>query len=172
MSISIHVTNTVVDDGYIYEKPGKRGAMLPAPLYSVQITSDQIEHSFLVTRDTVRSLERAPAVQYGVAGECPPNKTDEPYHARIRTDGPRGFRLELFEPSLCIDRSPNLLRGIGPDERTSIQIHIGPGHSDGCFLLTDDEAGRDAFATALRSLMPEGTLPEILVTVSDRHTKS
>lgn len=57
--------------------------------------------------------------------------------------------------------------------RGNIQIHIGPGCSQGCMLLTGGRRGRDAFETAVTGLLAEdqrnGHGNNINVNVEDRN---
>lgn len=141
MPIKITITNQIVGNGVICAQKGKPETATPVPLYKMVIENNEnVVAELPVTRDTSKNEQ------------CPPNKPGVPYQARIRTDGERGFRLELYEEALCKDRSPNLLQGTGKTSRTSIQIHIGPAYSEGCICLTDGEKGRDSLEKIIRTL--------------------
>lgn len=157
MAISIRITADVIGESILYSKENKEGAKHAVPLYRLTLSNKTgTKREFGVTRDTIRTIGKAEQDErYALFGECPPNKKDVPYEAAIRRDGERGFRLQLFESGIEQKNEQYLLQGIGPIKRQYIQIHIGPSHSRGCFLLTDDFSGRQAFQEAVEELMEE-----------------
>jgi hypothetical protein len=128
--ISIYITN---------EKIGKE----KIPLYKMLVLNESGSMAeFAVTRNAVTK-------------EAPGNKSGKPYFGHIREDGEKGFRIELYEPGIGKKGNKYSLKGVGKTIRTNIQIHIGPGRSEGCFLLTNGVKGRNKFEKAVRSLIKE-----------------
>jgi len=169
MSIDITIEGKSIGTGQIFTDI-ERAHKVDVSGYQMIVRSKGFDDAvFTITRDTAHSLAH-PEHRYKTNGECPPSKDGEPYHARIRTDGPRGYRLELYEPSLCIDRSPNLLQGTGQVPRTSIQIHKGPGYTQGCFSIMPDKAEHERFCSVLHAMM-EGSDASITVTVKPREVE-
>jgi hypothetical protein len=133
VAISIYITN---------QKAGE-SRLQKIPVYKMLVLNESGSTAeFPVTRDAV--TKKAPA-----------NKPGKPYSGRIREDGPKGFRIELYEPGVGKKGSRYSLRGIGKIIRTNIQIHIGPGRSEGCVLLTGGVKGRDKFEKTVKSLIKE-----------------
>lgn len=130
MAILIYITG---------EKAGK-GKIQPYKMLIFNESGSMAE--FAVTRDAVTE-------------EAPANKPGKPYFGHIRKDGPNGFRIELYEPGIGKKGNRYSLRGIGKTIRTNIQIHIGPGRSEGCFLLAGGVEGRNKFEKAVKSLISE-----------------
>jgi len=159
MAISIYITNKIVGKSILYSKINKGGNEVPVALYEMLITNKSgTAKKSKVTRDSLKSVfSRNTKDRYEVNGECPPNKTSAPYEGKIRFDGGKGFRIELYENGIDGNKknSHYLLRGIGKVKRTHIQIHIGPGHSEGCLLLADNERGRDKFQKVIEELINE-----------------
>ena len=157
MAISIRITGDIVGEGVLYSGDNKTGKRHAVPLYRMILSNKAgTERELGVTRDTLVTVgKKQLRDKYGLFGECPPNKNDVPYEAFIRTDGERGFRLQLYESAVSQPDERYLLQGVGNIKRQYIQIHIGPGQSRGCFLLTDDEAGRGLFQSTLEELIEE-----------------
>ena len=125
---------------YITDKAVKRGK---TPLYKMFLFNESGSMAeFPVTRDAVTE-------------EAPANRPGKPYSGHIREDGPKGFRIELYEPGIGKKGNKYSIKGIGKTVRTNIQIHIGPGRSEGCFLLTGGAKGRDEFKKAVKGLIIE-----------------
>jgi hypothetical protein len=97
---------------------------------------------------------------YGHRGECPPSG-DIPYQGFVRTDGPVGFRIQLYEAG-C-DTADTLI-GQGSTLRKNIQIHFGAAATYGCFMV----AGRRAhyhsrFKRPIRAMLARDSTIEVVV---------
>jgi hypothetical protein len=169
MAITVRITNEQAGSSYLYERPEQKGARKKAPTYRVFVSNSLgQEAEFLVTRDTVVNMFGAQRdFKYGTNDECPPNKKSKPYHGHIRTDGTKGFRIELYEPGIGLRGNNFQLKGTGKVIRENIQIHIGPGQSLGCFLLTSGTKGREQFKKIITK-MSKGKEPEFRIYVQKR----
>jgi hypothetical protein len=101
---------------------------------------------FVVSRDTnVTGKAKDTRGRYGRGEETPPGV----YQGHVRTDGNKGFRIELTQPGR---KTGEILT---PDGylKTFSQIHIGPGCSEGCMLLTKGTPGRAAFERSIDALL-------------------
>jgi hypothetical protein len=128
---------------YITGKKAGEGSLQKNPLYEMLVFNEFGSMAeFVVTRDSV--TKKAPA-----------NKPGKPYFGHIREDGLKGFRIELYEPGIGKRSNKYSLKGVGREIRTNIQIHIGPGRSEGCFLLTGGIRGKNKFKRAIKSLISE-----------------
>ena len=108
------------------------------PLYKMTIENESGSTAYMpVTRDAI-------------AGKGPFN-VDGVFMGSPRYDGGRGFRIELLDP---VTKSPAIKDENGV-VRTNIQIHIGPGCSEGCSLLQDFKAGRDFFEGIVKDFLLE-----------------
>ena len=157
MAISILITNRKIGKSRLYSEPNQKGKKMVVPAYQTLLANESgSAEEFRVTRDTIVTVFGVKTTgKYGENDEAPPNRSDAPYRARIRTDGRKGFRLELYEFGIGKRQNRSSLRGIGKFIRTHIQIHLGPARSGGCFLLTDRKAGRDRFRRAVHRLIRE-----------------
>ncbi|HNY42358.1 MAG TPA: RHS repeat-associated core domain-containing protein, partial [Bryobacteraceae bacterium] len=101
-----------------------------------------------VTRDTNRNGATSETRgNYGRDSEAPPGT----YSGAVRTDVPMGFRVELSnaeQPGSGVITGPN-------GNRDNIQIHLGPGCSEGCMLLTGGQQGRTEFQGQVEGLLAE-----------------
>ena len=119
------------------------------PTYKIIVSNDSgSSFTSQATRDTNRAGDVAQTRgNYGSDNEGPPGV----YSGSERNDGSRGFRIELSDSD-----NPGTGKISGPDgERTNIQIHVGPGCSEGCMLLPGGRAGRDSFQTSFAALQTE-----------------
>lgn len=157
MAISIVITKEIIGESVLYSKEDQLGDRYRVPLYKMTLANESgTVKETGVTRDSIRTITtKRPRSRYGVQGECPPNRDGAPYDAFVRDDGKKGFRLQLFEETILQDEQKYLVRGMGKTKRQYIQIHIGPGYSEGCFLLTDDIQGRNIFQETVESLLRE-----------------
>lgn len=163
--INIAISNEVVGMGKLYAERGKQGLEAEVPLYRMTISGPEGQiRELAVTRDTSRIF----------GGECGSEAPAslEAFAGRIREDGELGFRVELFEPKLVKEFGPSALKGTGDAVRTHIQIHQGPGRSEGCFLLQGDEAGREEFKKVITEFREaeevKGVKSEIRIEVQER----
>ncbi len=157
MAISIIITNQKIGKSHIYSELNHQGKREIVPTYRMIIFNESgTVQEFAVTRDTVVTAfgQKSPS-KYGKDNECPPNKIKKPYLGHIRTDGEKGFRIELYEPGIGKKGNRNRLKGTGKNIRRYIQIHLGPGKSEGCFLLKDWLKGRDNFKKTIVRLLRE-----------------
>lgn len=157
MAIQILITNKKVGKSWIYSQLNQQGRKKSVPTYRLLVLNESGNIAeFAVTRDGAADLfGSGSAGRYGLHGEVPPNKLSRPYRAHIREDGRRGFRLELYEKGIGAKGNHYALKGMGKVIRTNIQIHLGPGLSQGCFLLTGGRKKRNDFAKTIRSFIRE-----------------
>ena len=174
--IRITVTNVPVGKSYVNrftqrEIQASRGALQQVretvPTYRIVVTNDSgSSFASQATRDTNRAGDIAQTRgSYGPNQEAPPGA----YSGAVRTDGAKGFRIELSD----VDK-PGTGTVTGPaGERGNIQIHIGAGCSEGCMLLPGGAAARDSFQTAFESVQDEdrrnGNGTAVKVIVIDRN---
>lgn len=154
MAVTIRVTNKKAGTSFLYARPGQKGRRKKVPAYRAIISNESGATAEVpVTRDTVvQAFGEQRDLRYGTNDECPPNKKNKPYSGHIRTDGTKGFRIELYEPGVGLRGNTYQLKGIGRAIRENIQIHVGPGQSLGCFLLTGGTKGRDNFKKLITSM--------------------
>jgi RHS repeat-associated protein len=148
----IIVTNQVVGQSVVRSLPG--GAGVPGqkvenvPLYKAVIVNESGSVRLTsVTRDTnATGPVKETRGKFGSSQEAPPGT----YDGRIRTDGKKGFRVELSDPGTRgqIVTADGIVRG-------NVQMHIGPGCSEGCMLLPGGKQGRADFAQAVTDLVKE-----------------
>lgn len=152
MSISIHITNQKVGESYLYSEEDLKGKKKKVPTYQMIIRneSDSVVE-FLVTRDVFENKSKE---KYGTNMEAPPNKPNKPYSGYIREGGKNGFCIELYEKGVG-EQGNYSLKGMGKTIRTNIQIHMGPGCANGCFLLTDGVEERNRFKKTIKNLINE-----------------
>jgi len=158
MAISIYITDRKTGKRQmLYEEKGFGGKKRLVPLYRM-LLKNASGHSteFAVTRDTVvTSFGHETQGRYGTNSEVPPNRSGRPYGGLLRADGPKGFRIQLFERGFGSKSNRHALRGIGRWRRTYIQIHMGPGTSEGCILLTGGVKGRMRFEKTVLKFIAE-----------------
>jgi RHS repeat-associated protein len=171
--LHIAVTNQVVGQSYVNRKPGGRSApgqvSESAPLYRVTVRNDSgSSRQFSVTRDSnVKGPIADTRGTYGKDHEAPPGQ----YHGHTRRDGARGFRIELSD-----SKDGSTIKAPDGSIRENVQMHIGPGCSEGCMLLPGGKPGRDNFESNINQLVNEdkennkGT--DIYVTIEDRNQPS
>jgi len=156
--IHIVVTNQTVGTSYVKKYTSKEMRNDPTlqqvresgvPTYRVLVRNDS-GSGFMtqVTRDTNRNGPTSETRgNFGSGNEAPPGS----YAAAIRTGGDAGFRVELRDPN-----NPSSATIQGPDgDRLSVQIHIGPGCSEGCMLLQGGQQGRSDFQSQMDVLKAE-----------------
>jgi RHS repeat-associated protein len=171
--LRLAVTNLVVGQSYVNRLPGGRSVpgqvSQAAPLYRLTVENDSgTTAAFSVTRDTnfTGPIEGTRGL-YGSDQEAPPGT----YVGDVRRDGDRGFRIQLSD-------KPGESTIMAPDGtvRKNVQIHVGPGCSQGCMLLPGGRAGRDAFGNTIDKMLREdaanGNGTAIQVTVQDRNRAS
>ena len=125
-----------------------------------------------MTRDTNRNGSVADTRgNYGSGNEAPPGE----FKGHIRRDGSRGFRIEVYDPNVA-QSSPGAQDTLhAPDGtvRQNVQMHIGPGCSEGCMLLTGGTAGRDKFENTITEMLrvdrENGWGNDINVTIQPRN---
>ena len=138
--------------------------------YKMTVTNESGDtRVFNVTRDTnYNGPTSETRGQYVKGGETPPGE----YKGNIRTDGAKGFRIEIYDPKVDNGTKSQIQLPDGTMKEHA-QIHIGPGCSEGCQLLTGGTAGRDAFQNAVNSLINEDNLNEcesnINITIQPRN---
>jgi RHS repeat-associated protein len=125
--------------------------------------------TFNVTRDTnYNDTAARTRGQYVSHGETPPGD----YRGHIRTDGSKGFRVEIYDPAVDNGTRSQIQLPDGTMKENA-QIHIGPGCSEGCVLLTGGTSGRSAFEDAVRGLLREDREnnkgQDIYVRIEDRN---
>jgi RHS repeat-associated protein len=140
------------------------------PKYRILMSNDS-GHARQIdaTRDTVRNGTASETRgNYGTNSETPPGV----YSGAVREDGNKGFRVALSDQD-----NPGSGNVTGPDgTRSDLQIHIGPGVSEGCMLIPGGADGRDDFQQKLQELQDEdqqnGLGTHITVTVLDRNIQT
>jgi RHS repeat-associated protein len=163
--VYIVVTNTVVDDTRVNSRPGGAGMNETVPAYKIVMMSEAgYVDTFAGSRDTNYSGKTMNTRgAYGSNHEAPPGT----YFGKIRTDGKLGPRVELSDK-----KGGSTIAG--PDgTRSNIQIHVGPGCSQGCVLLTGGKSNRDAFINSVEFMQEEeraaGRSDQIHVIVQPRN---
>jgi RHS repeat-associated protein len=162
--VYIVVTNTVVDDTRVNSRPGGAGAHETVPAYKIVMMSEAgYVDTFAGSRDTNYSGKTMNTRgAYGSNHEAPPGT----YFGKMRTDGKLGPRVELSDK-----KGGSTVTG--PDgTRSNIQIHVGPGCSQGCVLLTGGKTNRDAFINSVKFMQEEraaGRSDQIHVVVQPRN---
>lgn len=119
----------------LYEFPGKKGRRAYVDAFNAFAHCDEDDTSFrfAVTRYSSKHVfGEVPEDLWGPSGECPTSIEGKPFLGRVREDGPKGFRIQLYEDSCEKQRS---LEGEGSVLRFDIQIHFGAAASYGCFLV-------------------------------------
>ncbi len=173
--LHIVVTNQVVGSSYVNKytssemrrNPGLQQVREKVPTYRVVVTNDSGSgFTTQVTRDTNRN---GPTSQtrgdYSSGNEAPPGV----YAGATRSDGALGPRAELRDAA-----NPASATISGPDgDRTNVQIHIGPGCSEGCMLLTGGQQGRADFQAGIDDLKAEDKANDngtaIHIVIADRN---
>ncbi|HYK00454.1 MAG TPA: RHS repeat-associated core domain-containing protein, partial [Thermoanaerobaculia bacterium] len=163
--VYIVVTSTVVDDTRVNSKPGGGGANETVPAYKIVMMSEAgYVDTFAGSRDTNYSGKTMNTRgEYGSDHEAPPGT----YFGKMRTDGKLGPRVELSDT-----KGGSTIAG--PDGiRSNIQIHVGPGCSQGCVLLTGGKTNRNAFINSVKFMQEEeraaGRSDQIRVVVQPRN---
>jgi hypothetical protein len=137
-ALTLTISNELTGgQSYVNALPGGRNepgqTSLAVPLYYLSITNESGSFTQLpITRDAIAGL--GPFNDPGL------------YAGAIRTDGDRGFRVELRDLQ---SGSANV------NGRTNIQIHIGPGCSQGCSLLQGGPAGRTQFQNVVEGFLQQ-----------------
>ncbi|RJQ14521.1 hypothetical protein C4553_00390 [Candidatus Parcubacteria bacterium] len=155
MAIQLFITNQKSGWTRLWSLQNHKGKVKKTFSYRMFILNESGSvREFEVSRDAlVPTFIKRKQSKYGIDGEAPPNKIQKPYNARIRTDGKKGFRLELYESGVGKKNNKNVILGTGKVLRKHIQIHIGPGCSEGCFLLTGWTKGREKFKRAIKQMI-------------------
>lgn len=152
--ITIRVTSDRVGRAHHYSERGRKGKRTLVSSYRMFLGCREREYHFAVTRDTV----------FGPSKEVPSNKEGVPYEGLVREDGHLGFRIQLFERGL----SSIHLQGTGSSERSYIQIHKGPGMSQGCFLIAGGKRGHARFERIMKRILQGFETPVISIYVEAR----
>ena len=161
----------VTGTSHVNSRPGGAGTVENVSTYRMTITNESgTSSNFDVTRDTNYN---GPAAQqrglYGRDSEAPPGE----YQGHIRRDGNKGFRIELYDPAVTQIGDRDTINAPDGTARGNIQIHIGPGSSQGCMLLTGGRRSRDTFDTFVTGMLAEdqanGHGQNINVNVQDRN---
>lgn len=165
--VYIVVTNIVVDDTRVNSRPGGAGVNETVPAYKIVMMSEAgYVDTFAGSRDTNYSGKTMNTRgEYGSNHEAPPGT----YFGKLRTDGKLGPRIELSDK-----KGGSTIAG--PDgTRSNIQIHVGPGCSQGCVLLTGGKSNRDAFINSVEFMQEEeraaGRSDQIHVIVQPRNSQ-
>ena len=155
--LHIVVTNFVVGESYvnrytaseIRNNPRLAQEQEKVPTYRVTFSNDSgSNYEAIVTRDSNRNGPTSKTRgDYGSGNEAPPGV----YAGAVRDDGALGYRIEVRDAK---DSTSAIIAG--PDgQRSYIQMHIGPGCSEGCMLLTGGQPGRDEFQKQVKALINE-----------------
>jgi len=171
--IHIVVTNSVVGESRVnrYTKaemranPELKQYTEKVPTYRVFLFNDS-GHARMIeaTRDSVRNGTASDTRgSYGTGNETPPGS----YSAATKDNGVLGFRTEISD-------KPGTGIVMGPDgERDNLQMHIGPGASEGCMTIPGGASGRDDYQTKINDLLGEdrsnGLGTNMYETVQDRN---
>jgi len=170
--ITIVVTNIVTGTSTVNCQRNGQGNRVPetANTYRMTVTNESgTTREFNVTRDTNFN---GPVAQtrgnYGTNSEAPPGN----YRGHIRNEpGHRlGWRVEIYDPNVPQVRNNDTINAPDGTQRTNIQIHQGPGCSQGCIVLNEGVAN---FRQAVTDLQAEdrrnnyGT--DIYVNIEDRN---
>jgi RHS repeat-associated protein len=175
--LHVIVTNTQVGSSRVNRytsdemraNPNLRQYTEAAPTYRVRMVNDSRSlQNTEVTRDSVRNgTVSQTRGHYGTGNEAPPGT----YSGKTRDSGSLGFRMSLSD-----NDNPGSYTISGPEgSRIGIAIHIGPGASEGCMLLTGGAAGRDAFQEQIQELLNEDKLSglgtDITVIIVERYVE-
>ena len=158
MIIYIIVTSEKVGRARMYSKLGKQGEWKFVPTYKMTVRFKKKILTFAVTRDTVTQI-----FKIGDHRECPASTHRQPFHAWVREDNNRGFRLQLCE---SLAENPNTLIGRGTKIRSFIQIHRGPSKSLGCLAVAGGKKTYKEFEDTLKKFLKKSK--DIRVTVQQR----
>jgi hypothetical protein len=173
MALDIHITNEVVGETPLYEYRNQNGEKLDVPAYRMIVRSDTgYQKEFAVTRDTYEGIQRGVDELYTKHDECPPNVDTEPYDGYILEHEPHGFQIGVSQSATRTAYGGHTLQGIGPEVRSNIRIHKGPGTSEGCFLLSDEDGQYENFMHSVRRLLAQSREQTIRVHVTDRYLDS
>ena len=167
--VYIVVTNTAVGGTRVNSRPRHRGVDERVPKYKVVMMNEagHVVDKFAVSRD---SNYAGPTSQtrgeYGSDHEAPPGS----YFGHTRDDGKLGPRVELSDA-----QNGSTITAPDGTVRQNIQIHVGPGCSEGCMLLTGGKENRDAFIEALQKQQEEerkaGRSDQIHVVIQPRNER-
>lgn len=170
MALDIYITNEVTGESHIYEHEDHVGKRIAVPTYRLVVQNDAgYRTDFDVTRDTLRGIRGEVGELYGFGDECPPNSPGMPYEGYILEYGKNGFRLGIAETALKDAFGDHYVQGIGPCMRRYIQIHIGPGSSEGCFLLVGGVEGRNLFEKTMRDMIKKAREKKMFVHIDNRY---
>jgi len=171
--LTVAVTNIASGSSHVNSRPGGGGTQETVKTYKVIITNESGSRNvFYVTRDT--NYNGAAADQRGIYGsnsEAPPGE----YRGHIRRDRSKGFRIELYDPDVTqsSEGAQDTINAPDGTARGNIQIHVGPGCSQGCLLLTGGRDGRDTFEEAVTGQINQdrenGFGTDIYVNLEDRN---
>jgi RHS repeat-associated protein len=174
--LRIVVTNIVTSGNskmktHVNHRPGGGLPQEKVNTYKLIITNDSgSKRVFNVSRDTnYNGTTSQTRGDYGSGSEAPPGA----YRGHTRSDGSRGFRVELYDPE--VDKgNKDTIQSPDGTLRHNVQIHIGPGCSEGCMLLTGGATERDNFKDAVNDMLKEdkdnNKGQDIYVTVQDRNS--
>lgn len=168
MALEIHVTGEVTGEAPLFEHKDALGGHLVVPTYRCVVKNDTgYRKDFDVTRDTYQGIRGKVLSRYGENDECPPCTDNKPYGGRIIDWGKMGFRIELYEEELS-DYGEAAISGVGDYIRTHIQIHRGPGSSEGCILLAGGDEMHKSFEEHIHAALEKSHEKKIYVYVSGR----
>ena len=157
-TIRIIVTNEVTGRTRMYSEFRRKGRWKLVPTYKMIVRHEKKSIEFAVTRDTATQI-------FGIGNylECPASVHRKPFHAWVREDNQRGFRLQLCE---SLEKDPNTLIGRGSKTRSLLQIHRGPSKSHGCLSVAGGDKTYKAFEETLKKFLRKTR--KIRVTVQQR----
>jgi hypothetical protein len=157
-TIYIIVTSEVVTHSRMYSELGKKGSWRRIPGYKMSVGLGKRVAYFGITRDTATDV-----FGIGSYAPCPASLHRQPFHAYVREDNGRGFRLQLYEPRFGDRKS---IQGRGSTVRQCIQIHDGPGKSQGCLSIVGGTVSYQKFEKLMRRFLKK--TQEIRVTIEQR----
>ena len=173
--LKVVVTNIVTSgnsrtETHVNHRPGGGLPQENVSKYKVTISNDSgSKQVFNVSRDSNYNGTTADTRgDYGSGNEAPPGN----YRGHTRDDGTKGFRIELYDPA--VDKgNRDTIQAPDGTLRQNVQIHIGPGCSEGCMLLTGGAGTRDDFEDSVNNMLKEDRKnkkgDDIYVTVQDRN---
>lgn len=157
-TICIIVTNEVTGRTRMYSEFRRKGRWKLVATYKMIVRHKKKILEFSVTRDTATQV-------FGIGNylECPASVHRKPFHAWVREDNNRGFRLQLCE---SLEKDPNTLVGRSSKTRFLLQIHRGPSKSQGCLSVAGGDKTYKVFEETLKKFLKE--TDKIRVTVQQR----
>ena len=164
----IVITGNIAGRTWFYEELGKQGRKILVPTFYANLTRvDGSLFWFAVTRDSAEVIFRGLKNRFDRLGECPPNKTCNPYYGTKHIAPRNGTCLLLNEGK---DSEGRYLVGQGQERRRSILIHSGPASSLGCMAVAGGKRGWKAFWREVEWCFTEKPAVEIRVHVEPRLT--